>query len=362
MKRIFKTLLLVLLLALLAARLALPFIAKRKINQTLAGLEGYRGRVERVGMSLILGRFTLHSLKIWDTKKDFGLDVERLSADLAWAPLLRGALVADVLVVEPSVRLVAPKPVEGAKKTVEKGRKAQANVEQKTGMSLEQILTGLMPFRVNRLEIKSGSFALAEGAADAKEEKQKKDAEQRPHEPMRIRDIDIVVVGLTNASKGQAARATAKAELAGGTMELKLKLNPMADTPTFDLDAAVRDLDLAKLSPMLRWQWNVDVERGTFELLAEAKAADGAFKGYVKPFIKDFKAAPPEGAGAVKKVKQAVVGAVAHVLKNDKTQEIATKVPFEGRFDNPKTGVWEAVITVLRNAFVEALSPTFDKI
>jgi hypothetical protein len=324
-------------------------------------LKGYEGRVESVGLGLARGRVVLHGLEIWDTKKDFVLVVPRLTVDAAWGPLLHKELVAGVRAAGPVITLVAPQPAKAAEKSVEKAEKVEANVEAKTGKTLDRLLKDLMPFKVSRFLVTDGKIRLKEGAASGSEKKEKKDEAQRPAEPFVIGNIDIDVRDLTNKGD-QPARAAASASVAGGTVTLDLKLAPLAKTPDFDMNVKADGVDLAKLSPLLRWQWNVDVERGVFALVCEVKAGDGRFKGYAKPFIKDFKASPGKGAGPVKKVKQAVVNAVAKVLTNEDTKEIATRVPFEGRFDDPKTGVWEAVVAVLRNAFVKALSPAFDKL
>jgi hypothetical protein len=226
-------------------------------------------------------------------------------------------------------------------------------VEQKTGKTLAQLMSELMPFRIDRFALSDGAIVVGErqdGGAEA-----------------RLSDVDVVVENLTNsakAGKGSFARGAASAKIMDeGKADLTLDLDPTAERPSFDLALQVRGVDLAALSPVLRWQWDVEVQRGTFELVAAAAAKDGGFKGYVKPFVKDLKMGGRGGGPekAVKKVKQAVVNAVARVLENEDTKAIATKVPFEGRFEDPKTGVWDAVLAVLRNAFVKALSPSFEK-
>jgi hypothetical protein len=39
---------------------------------------------------------------------------------------------------------------------------------------------------------------------------------------------------------------------------------------------------------------------------------------------------------------------------------MSTKIPIEGKFENPETGLWTAINYVLRNAFVYALKPSID--
>lgn len=60
------------------------------------------------------------------------------------------------------------------------------------------------------------------------------------------------------------------------------------------------------------------------------------------------------------KVYEAIVGAAGVVLKNQKEEQIATKVPIEGEFGDTTVGTWYAIVEVLRNAFIQALYPTID--
>ena len=43
------------------------------------------------------------------------------------------------------------------------------------------------------------------------------------------------------------------------------------------------------------------------------------------------------------------------LLANDKTQRVATVVPIEGSFKDPKVNAWATVGMALRNAFIQAL-------
>jgi len=352
-----------LIVAFIAVALALPGLAKSRINDSLAHLEGYKGHVDGVGFALIVGRFTLKRLSIWDTTKgDFKLEVPKLTTRVSWGALLHRELVVDVEADEPVITMVAPKPEKAAKKTAKKAQKAEANVEQKTGKTIGQELQDLMPFRVNSFRIVDGAIVIKEGAANEQEAKKEPKGEQRPGQPVKLHDIDLVVRDLTNTSERQPATAKGKAEIAGGAIELAMNLKPLEKQPTFDLRAEIKDVDLAQLDPLLRWQFNVDVKKGKFDLVSEVKAANGGFDGYVKPFIQDLEAGSTKHEGPIKKAKEIAVDVVAKVLENKKTKEVATKVPFSGRFDQPKTDIWTAVATVLSNAFIKALSPSFEKL
>jgi len=360
-KKFLLGLLAVIVIAFIAVALVLPGLAKKKVNESLAHLEGYKGHVDSIGFALIVGRFTMKKLSVWDTTKgDFRLDVPKLTTKISWKALIHRELEISVEADGPVITMVAPKPEKAAKKTAKKAKKVQANVEQKTGRTIGQELEALTPFRVDRFSVVDGAIVIKEGATDEKEQKKAPKGEQAPGQPTRLEDINIVVRDLTNTSKREAATAKAQAKLADGTIKLAMRLQPLAKEPTFDLRTDVKDVDLAKLDPLLRWQWNVDVKKGVFQMVSEVKAADGGFEGYVKPFIQDLKVS--KSGGPLKKAKETVVDVAAKILENKKTKAIATKVPLEGRFDDPKTDIWTAAGTVLENAFIKALSPSFEKL
>ena len=55
-----------------------------------------------------------------------------------------------------------------------------------------------------------------------------------------------------------------------------------------------------------------------------------------------------------------MVGVVGDVFKNQSKDQVATKIPFEGRLDNPETNIWVTITNVLQNAFIQAIQPSID--
>lgn len=341
---------------LIGARLGLPFLVKAQLNAKLAGLSGrYTGEVQGVGLALWRGDIVLRGLQLREEGAFFKLDLPELEINLDWGPLLRRRIfVASVKAIHPSLRMkVSPaaKAVKAAEKVIaEKARELKAELgERQDSRPLPALLEEISPFRIDRLEIKDGEVTIREGGDQAE---------------ARFVDVQAAVENLTNAAKwsyGPTAKAQASARVQQtGSLRLEVKLNPTARQPDFRLTLAVEKLALKDVNPLLRSEYGVDVESGTFDLYVEAEAKDGGFKGYVKPFIDGLKMHGKKDKSALKVIKEAVVGAVAAVLKNKDTEAVASKVPFEGRFEDPKVGVWAAVIAVLRNAFVKALGPSFD--
>jgi len=49
------------------------------------------------------------------------------------------------------------------------------------------------------------------------------------------------------------------------------------------------------------------------------------------------------------------------LLENHARDQLATRVPIAGTIEAPKPGVWTAIISVLRNAYINALRPKIDE-
>jgi len=322
-------------------RAALPSIIKNKINAKLERLEGWDAGVGDVDLALLRGGLVLRGIKAKGKNSSLNASIARTSVNISWSNLLRRRFVASVDISRPKASMT----VHRADK--EKAKKAA----KETGEKAEIIFPNLkdfFPFRIDRFAVRDGEVTIKEDELETK-----------------VTELFFVVKGLTNLEKGARARGDAGATLEkGGTARLDFLVDPSASPPSFWFAASVKKVELPALNPLLRSEFGVDVDKGVFELVAEATSTAGGFKGYVKPFIEDLKMAPTSGKGktAVKVVKEAVVGAVASILKNKKTDAVAAKVDFEGKYDDPSISVWQALLSVLRNAFIKALSPSFEKI
>jgi len=107
-----------------------------------------------------------------------------------------------------------------------------------------------------------------------------------------------------------------------------MKLNALADNATFYLTAEIKNTNLVLLNDFLKAYGNFDVHRGNLGLYTEMAAKDGKFKGYVKPIITDLKVVGPEDRHDTffNKVWEQIVGAAGVIFRNQKKDQVATKV------------------------------------
>lgn len=345
-----RTVLLVVVALLAAARMALPGLIRSRLNQKLDSLPGgYRGQVGDVSLALHRGTVSLEEIELQDAKRDLVVTVRELRLRVRLTELLKKRVVAGADVEKPVIRIAVRRAMRRAKAVAarekEEKRKQAERGEAEPAKPLPDALAEAMPFRVERVEVRDGELLVVESGLEA-----------------RISDIQVMMEGLTNEKAGRNARLEASARvMEKGKASLTVRADPLAKSPSFDLTARLEDVDLPSINPLLRWQLGMDVERGTFQALSELDAKDGSFEGYVKPFVDDLKMLEAEDfKKPAKALKEAVVGAVAAVLKNKRSDAVAAKVPVKGKLEDPEVGVWAAVVSVLRNAFVQALRPSFE--
>jgi hypothetical protein len=59
--------------------------------------------------------------------------------------------------------------------------------------------------------------------------------------------------------------------------------------------------------------------------------------------------------------KELAIGGASHLFKNRSTEKVAADVDLKGKLTSPGIDTWQALGQVLRNAFVEAIIPGFDR-
>jgi hypothetical protein len=91
---------------------------------------------------------------------------------------------------------------------------------------------------------------------------------------------------------------------------------------------------------------------------------NGRVQGYVKPIFKDLDVYDKEqdqDKPLGKKLKEKAADVVAKVFKNRKSEEVATIARLEGPLENPKASTWEVLVNLVRNAFIRAILPGFER-
>jgi hypothetical protein len=340
-KRKVKVILIIIAL-LIAIRLILPYVILHFANKKLATMNGYYGHVKDIDLAIYRGAYSIKNVflhkkdSITNLETDF-FDSEVIDLSVQWNALLSGRIVGEVVFENP--RLIFTK---------DKVEPAQI---QKDTTDFRELLDDFMPLQINRFEVLKGVI-------------QYNDQGSNPPVNIQMDNVKILAENLKTVKDTALlpARVTASANVYGGTLEFNLKLDPLAKDPTFDMNAELKNTDLPQLNSFFKAYGKFDVNKGTFGLYTEVAAKDKKFIGYVKPLLKDLDIVGPEDKQDkfLQKFWEGIVGTAGVVFKNQKKDQVATKIPLEGTFQNTDANLWYAIVDILRNAFIEALKPSID--
>jgi hypothetical protein len=330
------------IIVLIGVRIALPYIVLHYANKSLANLNSLYGHIDDIDIALYRGAYTIKDIHI--NKKDsvsgdqteyFKSDVIDLSVE--WSALFKGRFVGELVVEHPSLIFTKDK--------------TEPEDIQKDSADLKTVLDGFMPLKLNRIEIFEGIIKYV-------------DQTSQPAVDIQMDNTYVLAQNLSSVVDSALLPSTVDAvsNIYGGTLQFNMKLNALKEYPTFDLDAELENLQLPELNEFFKAYANFDVSKGTLGLYTEFAAKDGNYIGYVKPVIKDLKVLGNEDHkdSFWQKAWEGIVGAAGVILRNPKKEQVATKLPMEGTFDNTSTDTWHAIIILLRNAFIQALQPSID--
>jgi hypothetical protein len=186
-----------------------------------------------------------------------------------------------------------------------------------------------------------------------------------PHYRVFLANTDLVMENFSN----QRTEGTATAKLTGrfmgsGATAVKATFRPELTGPDFDLDVRIENTDLKAMNDLLRAHAKVDVVSGVFSVYSELHVKNGRVEGYVKPLFRDLTVYSPgqdEDKSFGQKLKEKAVDVLGKVLKNRPREEVATVIPVSGPLENPKASTWETLIGLVRNAFIKAILPGFER-
>jgi uncharacterized protein YhdP len=335
--------LLILVGLVIIARIALPYVLLRYANQSLSEMNGYRGHINDIDLAIIRGAYNIDSIylnKYDSSSKEETPFFAAKTVDLSieWQSLFKGSIVGELVFESPILRFTKDK--------------AEPKQVKKDSSSFKELLDDFMPLKVNRFEINNGRIQYI-------------DEGTKPKVDVQLTNTHLVATNLRNAYDSTVtlpASIKASAEVYDGTLDFFMKLNPLADTPTFDMNAELKNTNLAKLNDFFQAYAKVDVSKGNFGLYTEVAAKDGLFTGYVKPILKDVSLIGKEDRddNVLKKAWEGLVGVVGQVFENLPKDQVATKIPLKGEIKDPKANIWYAIANILENAFIQAIQPSID--
>jgi hypothetical protein len=258
---------------------------------------------------------------------------------LQWNALLHGRAVGEVLMHDPVLNFVRSESDESS--------------QLGAGTNWPAQIRNLFPFRLNLVEATNGLMTFQAPGI-------------QQNDVLTMRDTHLLLRNLTNVQR-KNEDAFAEIDLDGRVMgnapvKLSGKIDPNAETPTFDIDLSLEGAKLVDVNPWLRRFIKVDAAAGSFSMYSELAASKGHFEGYVKPFLEHPKitSVKEETSGPFQKAWAALVALAAKIFENREEKQVATKIPVRGDIEDPKAGILPALVNLGRNAFVAAFSHSLE--
>lgn len=343
MKRTTKILIAVVVL-LVIARLLLPYFVLRYINKTLTDMGDYTGHVEDINIQLIRGAYQLDNLRIRKINgkiKEPFIFIPKTDLSVEWKSLFKGKLVSEVECYEPEINFAFSEN--------------EASSQTGANVNWTAYLKKMLPISINRFAVINGKVNLTNLVTQPRADLslQKFQAEIR-----NIRNVD-------DTGKKLPSPVVASGDVPGygGTMKFSANMNLLKETPDFDYNLLFTDIQLVKVNSLAREYANIDFERGTMSVYSEMAMLDGKLNGYLKPLTKGmriFKLNEHEGRSVGKFFTELLAQVGTAVLKNQKRDQVATRIPLSGTVDNIETFTWPTIFGILRNAYIEAFRGEFD--
>ena len=137
----------IIIIVLIAARIALPYVVLHYTNKSLANLESLYGHINDIDIALYRGAYQINDIYINKIDSASGEQTEFFKADIIdlsveWSSLFKGRFVGELLVERPYLIFTEDK--------------TEPKDIQKDSTDLKSVFDGLMPLKLNRFEIKEG--------------------------------------------------------------------------------------------------------------------------------------------------------------------------------------------------------------
>lgn len=334
----------IVLVAALAFRIALPGLVRDYLNKELADLNDYSGHIENVDIHLWRGAFSLRGIEVvmdgHDVPVPF-LDIALLDVALSWSDLWQGAIVAEVAFQEPVLNFVDTP--DDADQTGE-------------GTDWQAALQKLVPIDINHIDVNDGQIHFRNFISD-------------PQIDLEVSGINAAIVNLTNVDRTEGP-SYAHIEAEGfvsdeATVEFSARLDPLGDFHDFNMNLRITDVDLTQLNELTRAYGNFDFESGVASFVMELEAEDAQLSGYARPLLDEVEilnlGESSEEGGVISTIWEGVVAGLSWLFTNHTEDRFAAEIDIQGTLDQSDISGWQAFVSILRNAFVEAYGDGFGR-
>jgi hypothetical protein len=205
---------------------------------------------------------------------------------------------------------------------------------------------------VDRIEAKKSTLGIQNLDAD-------------PRYRMFVNADELSIADFTNRPGGPRSRLALDGRFMGsGPTRLRASFVPTARTPDLEIDLASRNTDLTKLNPVWKAHAGFDVAGGRFSLFLEVIVRNNRIDGYIKPLFEDlnvYESEQDEDENVFQQVYEGIVDGAAELFEDQPRDTVAMKTDISGPVSNPEMSTLQILLSILRNAFIEAIVPGLEQ-
>ena len=324
-------LLLVLTVALVGLRMALPAIVKSQVNKALAkDIPDYVGHVDDVGFFLIAGSYSVRGLTFRhrEAKPDHDLvAIKEVKMDLSWRALFHTHVLFDATLIQPAIQLLDT--------DFPKSKGADA---EKTNW--KTALKKVMPFDLQDLEVSDGSFRFTKVGADPEVKIVVDRLNGSIHD---LGNALIPVKGELPTSFNFVTRIQEHARLLL-TGHGQFLQDPLAVSSEIELE----EFQLKTINNFLRAYGYFDLSRGKLSVRGSADVKWPSVDTTSLVKMQGLKViAPKQKFRGARGLFTELGIAVANFVVKDSNQIVNTELHVHGRYPNLKLDKWRAVKTMI---------------
>lgn len=228
------------------------------------------------------------------------------------------------------------------KKRVEKAKEAAKELSNKPATNI----------RIELLKISNGSFGYVNKASN-------------PAYRVFIDSADATMTNFSNQfTHGPAVIKISGKFMGTGTTKASATFRPESKGPDFNLDLAIVDTQMRPMSDLFKAYGNFEIRQGLFSFYSELTVKNNMINGYVKPLFKNLQVddrRSEKQKSLFHRTYIAIVKGLSRLLENPETKQIATEATISGPVEGKKTNTGQVLINLIRNAFIQAILPGFER-
>lgn len=343
-KRTWFTVIVVTVLLLIFARIGAPYAVQYYINQQINQTKGITGQVGDVDLHLYRGAYSVDDIEIYAVDDQSSpkplLSVTTLDFSLAWSAVLNGNLVTNMVFSQPKIVIYD-------KDTTTPEQNQQVK-DERTWIGLAN---NLVVFSIDTLKIIDGKVSLVNQT-------------KKGEIPTYIANINADIKNITNAQNLMKTLVTSvdvTGDLMGeATLTLVGKLDPFSEQANFDFNMEVQRFSVKQIQTVFNVYTPFDIEAGGIDGAMELAAKSNEVSGYAKAGVYDLSIfswredVEKDDDGLFTIIFEGGADLLSAILENDESQLVAARIPIEGTLDNTDISTFQAVVSILKNAFFDA--------